>query len=107
MTFLGPATAHLGRSAPEPESLRKAGYFDPGAVGREVKAQRTRPRVTPRRFVYDMGLTSVVATQLWHHLYISGGLCDLPRCDAPEYAGNRVPAKYKAKAEVSGAEAAA
>jgi asparagine synthase (glutamine-hydrolysing) len=23
-------------------------------------------------------LSGVVATQLWHHLYISGGLCELP-----------------------------
>jgi asparagine synthase (glutamine-hydrolysing) len=25
-----------------------------------------------------MGLTAVTATQLWHHLYLGGGLCDLP-----------------------------
>jgi asparagine synthase (glutamine-hydrolysing) len=23
-------------------------------------------------------LSGVVATQLWHHLYLGGGLCDLP-----------------------------
>jgi hypothetical protein len=26
----------------------------------------------------EMGLTAVTATQLWHHLYLGGGLCDLP-----------------------------
>ena len=30
----------------------------------------------------EMGLTAVTATQLWHHLYISGDLCDLPRAVA-------------------------
>jgi hypothetical protein len=25
-----------------------------------------------------MGLTAVTATQVWHHLYLGGGLCDLP-----------------------------
>ena len=25
----------------------------------------------------EMGLTGVLATQLWHHLYLSGDLCDL------------------------------
>jgi asparagine synthase (glutamine-hydrolysing) len=26
-----------------------------------------------------LGLTAVTATQLWHHLYISGDLCELPK----------------------------
>ena len=26
----------------------------------------------------EMGLTAVTATQLWHHLYLGGDLCDLP-----------------------------
>jgi asparagine synthase (glutamine-hydrolysing) len=30
-----------------------------------------------------MGLTGVMATQLWHHLYFGGGLCDLPTWTAP------------------------
>ncbi len=30
-----------------------------------------------------MGLTSVVATQLWHHIYCGGGLCDLPTWSPP------------------------
>ena len=25
-----------------------------------------------------MGLTGVLSTQLWHHLYMGGGLCELP-----------------------------
>jgi asparagine synthase (glutamine-hydrolysing) len=53
--------------------------------------------MTPRSFIYDMGLTSVVATQLWHHLFMGGGLCDLPTWTAPEFAGNRLPARYKTR----------
>ena len=41
------------------------------------------PRITPRRFVFDVGLTCVVSTQLWHHLFCGGGLCDLPTWQPP------------------------
>ena len=57
------------------------------------------PRITPRRFIFDLGLTCVVSTQLWHHLYCGGGLCDLPTWTAPEFAGNRVPTHYKTREE--------
>jgi asparagine synthase (glutamine-hydrolysing) len=82
------------------ESLAKSGFFDPDAVTREVWWQRTMPRVTPRRFVFDLALTSVVSTQLWAHLFLGGGLCDLPTWTAPEFAGNRLPADYKTRDEV-------
>ncbi|MGL5096829.1 MAG: hypothetical protein ACRDD1_14635, partial [Planctomycetia bacterium] len=36
------------------------------------------------------GLTAVVATQLWRHLYFGGGLCDLPTWTPP--ALERTPA---------------
>jgi hypothetical protein len=26
----------------------------------------------------DLSLTCVVATELWHHIHMGGGLCDLP-----------------------------
>ncbi len=61
-----------------PESLRSAGYFDPAAVARERWWQTHLPRITPRRGVFDVALTSVVSTQLWHHLFCGGGLCELP-----------------------------
>jgi asparagine synthase (glutamine-hydrolysing) len=59
------------------------------------------PRITPRRFVYDLALTSVVSTQLWHHLYCGGGLCDLPTWSDPSFAGNRTPTRYRTKAEAA------
>jgi asparagine synthase (glutamine-hydrolysing) len=61
-----------------PESLRAAGYFDPGLVARGRRLRASFPRITPRQLGLDMGLTSVVATQLWHHTYCGGQLCELP-----------------------------
>jgi asparagine synthase (glutamine-hydrolysing) len=60
------------------ESLQATGWFDPERVARERAAQVRFPRVTPRRMIMDLSLTCVVATQLWHHIYLGGGLCDLP-----------------------------
>jgi asparagine synthase (glutamine-hydrolysing) len=77
--------AFLGRDRPawvdqllSPESLRATGWFDPTAVARERAAQVRFPRVTPRRIIMDLGLTNVIATQLWHHIFLGGGLCELP-----------------------------
>jgi asparagine synthase (glutamine-hydrolysing) len=62
-----------------PESIRKAGYFDAEVVA-QVRAKLAKPRgrLAANRTSMEMGLTAVTATQLWHHLYISGDLCDLP-----------------------------
>jgi asparagine synthase (glutamine-hydrolysing) len=60
-----------------PESLRRAGYFDPEAVA-AARQKLIRPGRGLTRLSIEMGLTGVLATQLWHHLYLDGGLCDLP-----------------------------
>lgn len=98
-TFLGPQRPAWVDQLLSPESLRATGYFDPENVARQVWWQRSIPRITARRFVYDLGLTSVVSTQLWHHLFLGGGLCELPQWTAPEYAGNRKPSQYKTRDE--------
>jgi asparagine synthase (glutamine-hydrolysing) len=36
-----------------------------------------------QRTMVEMGLVGVVATQLWHHTYLGGGLCELPAWSAP------------------------
>ncbi len=79
------AETFLGRHRPawvdqllSPESLNRTGYFDAAGVARERAAQLRWPRITPRRIAFDLGLTNVVSTQLWHHLYFGGGLCELP-----------------------------
>jgi asparagine synthase (glutamine-hydrolysing) len=59
------------------ESLRKTGYFDVEAVRRDVALCDNKESAKLNIF-YSMGLTAVLATQLWHHLYLSDSLCDLP-----------------------------
>src|SRR5262249_41203052 len=60
------------------ESLRHTGYFDP-AKGRHWRhAYRRLSRWDPQRYSVELGLSGVVATQLWHHTFIEGGLADLP-----------------------------
>ena len=66
-----------------PESLRASGYFDPEAVSRARERIERLPRLSPRRLALDFGLTSVITTQLWHHTYCGGGLCDLPTWTPP------------------------
>jgi asparagine synthase (glutamine-hydrolysing) len=59
------------------ESLRKTGYFDAQAVahwGQAFKAMRPR---SPQRITLEMGLVGVLATQLWHHIFIDSTLADL------------------------------
>jgi len=74
-TFLAQPPAFV-RDLISPESLARAGYFDVASVRRdcEMLAKGDGKLVT----FASLGLGGVVATQLWHHLYLGGGLCDLP-----------------------------
>ena len=85
-TFLGPHRPAWVDQLLSPESLAKAGYFRHEAVAKERKMQTMLPRITAKRFIYDVGLTCVVSTQLWHHIYCGGGLCDLPTWTPPAIA---------------------
>lgn len=60
------------------ESLRRTGYFDVAAVRHWRHAFRQMPVGSLPRLSVEMGLVAVVATQLWHHLFIAGELADLP-----------------------------
>ncbi len=59
------------------EALLRTGYFDPTTViadyNRIASGQASKINVFLR-----LGLSGVLATQLWHHLYLGGGLCELP-----------------------------
>jgi asparagine synthase (glutamine-hydrolysing) len=59
------------------ESLLKVGYFDPVAVA-AAREKLAKPGRGLGRTSLEMGLTAVIATQLWHHLYLGGQLCELP-----------------------------
>jgi len=63
-------------------SLRKSGYFDPAAVHywrERVRRGYLRPL---QRVSVELGLMGVVATQLWHHMFIEQSLADVPRAMA-------------------------
>jgi asparagine synthase (glutamine-hydrolysing) len=90
-TFLGPGHPAWVDQLLSPESLRATGFFDPDVITRERFWQTRMPRITARRFVLDVALTCVVSTQLWHHLFCGGGLCDLPTWTPPTHRPARVP----------------
>ena len=77
-TFLGEHRPGWVDQLLSPESLRATGYFDYDKIERQRRIQMLLPRVTIRRLVLDVSLTCAVATQLWHHTFCGGGLCDLP-----------------------------
>ena len=76
-TFLASPPAFV-RDLISPESLARTGYFDAGAVARDCALLAKGGGATLGTFA-SLGLGGVIATQLWHHLYLGGGLCDLPR----------------------------
>jgi asparagine synthase (glutamine-hydrolysing) len=65
------------------ESLKRASYFSPAAVDRVVHRLRRQSPLNPLRLFDEMSLCAVIGTQLWHHLFMGGGLCELPEWAAP------------------------
>jgi len=80
---LDPEPAFVAQLLSE-ESLRRTGYFDVAAVHHWRRAFRKMRTGSLPRLSMEMGLTAVVATQLWHHLYISGELTELPTWESAE-----------------------
>jgi asparagine synthase (glutamine-hydrolysing) len=64
------------------DSLRRTGYFDVKEVTHWRKSFRDLRENSLPRLSVEMGLAAVVATQLWHHQFMGGGLADMP-----EWAG--------------------
>ena len=60
-------------------SLRKTGYFSPENVQKYRREFSKYRWAAGKRLVLEMGLTGVMATQLWHHLYLGDELCELPQ----------------------------
>jgi asparagine synthase (glutamine-hydrolysing) len=95
--FLGSHRPHWVDQLLSRESLLATGYFDPEMIARQRAWQTRIPRITPARAVYDVALTCVVSTQLWHHIFCGGGLCDLPTYQAP---ARRHPVRSKSLTRV-------
>jgi asparagine synthase (glutamine-hydrolysing) len=75
-TFLSRPPSFV-RDLMSPESLARTGYFDVERVRRDSELLARGEGGKLGTFA-SLGLGGVVATQLWHHLYLGGGLCDLP-----------------------------
>ncbi|MGL5098312.1 MAG: asparagine synthase-related protein, partial [Planctomycetia bacterium] len=80
------------------ESLEKSGYFNADAVEGSRRNYHAMPAWSMNRMSHDFGLTMVASTQLWHHLYMGGGLCELPAWSPPATAGRDRPARVETMA---------
>ena len=80
-TFLAHPPAFV-RDLLSPESLAQTGYFDATAVAQDCAALARGEDKKDLGTFTSLGLGGVVATQLWHHLYLGGGLCDLPEVNS-------------------------
>ncbi|MGZ5917791.1 MAG: asparagine synthase (glutamine-hydrolyzing) [Methyloceanibacter sp.] len=80
-TFLSNPPAFV-RDLMSPEALARTGYFDVGSVRRDCEVLAKGEGGKLGTFA-SLGLGGVVATQLWHHLYLGGGLCELPHVTHP------------------------
>ena len=83
-TFIGKNRPSWVDQLLSPESLKQTGYFDPAMIEAARHSRLTRPKISAGQLGLDMSLTSVVSTQLWHHTFCGGGLCDLPVWTPPE-----------------------
>jgi len=70
------------------ESLNKTGYFPAPAIRKLFQhfvgspEDRTHTQSISKQSV-EMAITTAMATQLWHHTYLGGGLCELPVWSPP------------------------
>ena len=90
-SFHGDPEPEFVRQLVSEESLRRTGYFDVAAVRHWRRAYRQIREGSLPRLSVELGLAAVVATQLWHHLFIDGTLAELPT-----WTGIRSPAKTSA-----------
>jgi asparagine synthase (glutamine-hydrolysing) len=74
-----------------PESLRKTGFFQAGAVEHWRRHFRSMWQGSPHRATLEMGLVGVIATQLWYHTFIDGSLADLPSAKGSSWAQEPMP----------------
>ena len=83
-TFLGPHRPPWVDQLLSPESLRATGYFDPATVARQRPGRRAFRGSRRRGSSTTSALTCAVSTQLWHHIFCGGGLCELPTWQPPD-----------------------
>lgn len=89
-SFLNPLPAYVDQLLSR-ESLARTGIFDAKRV-EECRRLLSGPhlRLGPHMLM-EVGLVGVVSTQLWHHLFLESGLCELPSWSPPK-EGRESPA---------------
>ncbi len=75
-SFLKPEPPFAAQLLSE-ESLKKTGYFDAKEVHRIRDRLRRYPSSLPPHMGWEVSFVGVLATQMWHHLFLGGGLCEL------------------------------
>lgn len=89
-SFFVNAPAYV-RQLMSPEALARTGYFHAKSVRQDYDAIASGQTSKVNVFL-KMGLTGVLSTQLWHHLYLGGGLCELPdTAPAPQVERPNLP----------------
>ncbi len=88
--FIGPDRPRWVDQLLSPEALKTTGFFDHQMVEWARQLQQRKPKASLQRFALDMGLMGVISTQLWHHTYCGGGLCELPSWTPPDLAHTRL-----------------
>jgi asparagine synthase (glutamine-hydrolysing) len=73
-SFLHPQPAYVGQLL-SPESLHRTGYFCPKKVAQCQAAVQGANPITRAR--HEFSFVAVLVTQIWHHLFLGGQLCDL------------------------------
>jgi asparagine synthase (glutamine-hydrolysing) len=96
LAFVGPQRPRWVDQLLSAESLRATGYFDAAGVQLARDVQLRKPKASLYRFALDMGLIGVIATQLWHHMYCGGGLCEQPTWTPPDLAQTRLFGRLEA-----------
>jgi asparagine synthase (glutamine-hydrolysing) len=66
------------------ESLNRSAYFKTDQVLKLERKLREGKVSLMLRLSFEMALCAVFGTQLWHHLYLGGGLCELPTWSPPQ-----------------------
>jgi asparagine synthase (glutamine-hydrolysing) len=96
--FRTPSDSFSARGAPafvedllSEEALQQTGYFDVRAVRTWWQLLRATGRGSPLRTPADMGMVGVLATQLWHHTFLSP-LTSLPTLAVRGQQSRRQPA---------------
>jgi len=83
-SFLGPDRPLWVDQLLSQDAIEKTGYFNHAQVTRAREMQLNKSRYSFQRTVFDMSLNGVIATQLWHHLFMKEELADLPKWSPPE-----------------------